>query len=80
MLYTLEGDGLAQMFKLNGGAKGTELPGAPLGGFVFIDVTLPKDATAAEGAQASLRHRAWRSRRRQTRPATAIRRQRRRRS
>jgi hypothetical protein len=43
LLGTLEGDGLAQMLRLNGGAKGTELPAAS-GGFVFMDVALPKGA------------------------------------
>ncbi|MGZ8401538.1 MAG: hypothetical protein ACXWVI_09595, partial [Methyloceanibacter sp.] len=43
VLGTLEGDGLARMLRLNGGAKGTELPAAG-GGFVFMDVTLPKGA------------------------------------
>ena len=43
VIGTLEGDGLAQMTRLNGGAKGTELPGGG-GGFVFMDVTLEKSA------------------------------------
>lgn len=52
VLYTLEGDGLAQMFKLNGGGKGTELPGGG-SGILFFDVTLPKDATLPK----ALKHR-----------------------
>jgi Peptidase family M23 len=51
-LYTLEGDGLAQMLKLNGGAKGTELPGSG-SGILFLDLTLPKDATLPK----ALKHR-----------------------
>ena len=43
VLYTLESDRLTQMFKLNGGGKGTELPGGG-SGILFLDVTLPKDA------------------------------------
>ncbi|MET0870067.1 MAG: hypothetical protein ABWY15_04190, partial [Methyloceanibacter sp.] len=31
VLYTLESDRLTQMFKLNGGGKGTELPGGGSG-------------------------------------------------
>ena len=52
VLYALEGDGLAQMFKLNGGGKGTELPGGG-SGILFFDVTLPKDATLPK----ALKHR-----------------------
>jgi hypothetical protein len=52
VLGTLEGDGLAQMLWLNGGVKGTELPAAG-GGFVFMDVTLPKGAAVPK----SLKHR-----------------------
>jgi hypothetical protein len=52
LLGTLERDGLAQMLRLNGGAKGTALPDAS-GGFVFMDVTLPKDAEVPK----ALRHR-----------------------
>jgi hypothetical protein len=52
VLGTLEGDGLARMLRLNGGAKGTELPAAG-GGFVFMDVTLPKGAAIPK----SLKHR-----------------------
>jgi len=52
VLGTLEGDGLTQMMRLNGGAKGTELPAAG-GGFVFMDVTLPKGAAIPK----SLKHR-----------------------
>lgn len=42
VLYTLEGDGLAQMFKLNGGGKGVAIPGGG-SGMLFMDVSLPKD-------------------------------------
>src|SRR4029079_19096168 len=52
LLGTLEGDGLAQMLRLNGGAKGTELPGAS-GGFVFMDVVLPEGAAVPK----ALKHR-----------------------
>jgi hypothetical protein len=52
VLYTLEGDGLAQMFKLNGGGKGTEVPGGG-SGIVFLDVTLPKDGSLPK----ALKHR-----------------------
>jgi hypothetical protein len=52
VLGTLEGDGLAQMMRLNGGGKGTELQ-AGGGGFVFMDVTLPKDAAIPK----ALKHR-----------------------
>ena len=52
VLGTLEGDGLAQMLRLNGGVKGTELPAAG-GGFVFMDVTLPKEAAIPK----ALKHR-----------------------
>ena len=52
VLGTLEGDGLAQMMRLNGGGKGTELP-AGGGGFVFMDVTLPKEAAMPK----ALKHR-----------------------
>src|SRR6185437_12399380 len=52
LLSTLEGDGLAQMLRLNGGAKGTELPGAS-GGFVFMDVVLPEGAAVPK----ALKHR-----------------------
>jgi hypothetical protein len=47
-----EGDGLARMLQLNGDAKGIELPAAG-GGFVFMDVTLPKGAAIPK----SLKHR-----------------------
>ncbi|HEX2449353.1 MAG TPA: hypothetical protein VHK26_14440 [Methyloceanibacter sp.] len=43
VLGTLEGDSLKQMLRLNVGGNGTELPGGG-GGFLFMDVTLPKDA------------------------------------
>lgn len=49
---TLEGEGLAKMTRLNGGAKGTALA-AGGSGFVFMDVTLAKDATLPK----ALRHR-----------------------
>jgi hypothetical protein len=52
VLGTLEGDGLARMLRLNGGAKGTEIPAAS-GGFVFMDVTLPKETTVPK----ALKHR-----------------------
>ena len=52
VLYTLKGDGLVQMFKLNGGGKGTEIPGGG-SGILFLDVTLPKDASVPK----ALRHR-----------------------
>lgn len=52
VLATLEVDSLAQMLRLNGGAKGTELPAAG-GGFVFMDVTLPKETAIPK----SLKHR-----------------------
>jgi hypothetical protein len=43
VIGTLDGDGLAQMLKLNGGGKGTALPGGG-SGILFMDVTLAKDA------------------------------------
>jgi hypothetical protein len=49
---TLDGEGLAKMFRLSGGGKGTELP-AGGSGFVFMDVTLAKGATVPK----ALRHR-----------------------
>ncbi len=52
VIGTLEGEGLAKMFRLNGGGKGTELP-AGGSGFVFMDVALAKDATVPK----ALRHR-----------------------
>lgn len=52
VLGTLEGDGLVQMMRLNGDAKGTELPAAG-GGFVFMDVTLAKEAAVPK----ALKHR-----------------------
>ena len=42
VLTTLDGDALAQMVRLNGGVKGTELP-AGGSGFLFMDVALPKN-------------------------------------
>jgi hypothetical protein len=52
VLGTLEGNGLAQMLKFNGGSKGTALPGAG-SGMLFMDVTLSKDATGPK----SIKHR-----------------------
>jgi hypothetical protein len=52
VLYTLDGDALAQMFKLNGGGKGTEVPGGG-SGILFLDVTLPKDTAVPK----ALKHR-----------------------
>jgi peptidase M23-like protein len=52
VIGTLEGDGLARMLKLNGGSKGTTLPGGG-SGILFLDVTLPKGATVPK----SIRHR-----------------------
>ena len=52
VLGTMEGDGLAQMLKFYGGSKGTTLPGAG-SGMLFMDVTLPKDATTPK----AIRHR-----------------------
>jgi hypothetical protein len=43
VLNTLEGDALTQMLRLNGGAKGNEVP-AGGSGLLFMDVTLAKDA------------------------------------
>ena len=44
VLNILEGDALTQMLRLNGGAKGNVLP-AGGSGILFMDVTLPGDAT-----------------------------------
>jgi hypothetical protein len=52
VLGGLEGEGLAQMLKFYSGSKGTTLPGAG-SGMLFMDVTLPKDATVPK----SIRHR-----------------------
>jgi hypothetical protein len=52
VLGTLEGDALKQMLRLNGGGNGSELPGGG-GGFLFMDVTLPKDAAVPK----ALKHR-----------------------
>jgi hypothetical protein len=52
VLGTLEGDGLAQMIKLNGGAKGADLP-AGGSGILFMDVTLDGSAPTPR----ALRHR-----------------------
>ena len=52
VLYTLEGDGIAQMLKLNGGGKGTEIAGGG-SGILFLDVALPSDA----GLPEALKHR-----------------------
>lgn len=46
VLGTLEGDGMVKMLKLNGGGKGSALPGGG-SGILFMDVTLPKDATTS---------------------------------
>ena len=54
VLGTMEGDGLAQMLKLNGGNKGTTLSGGG-SGTLFMDVTLAKDATVPNGNQTPLR-------------------------
>ena len=43
VIGTLQGDALAQMLRMNGGAKGPELQGGA-SGILFMDVTLPKDA------------------------------------
>jgi hypothetical protein len=51
-LSTLERKALAQMFRLNGGAKGTELPVGG-SGVMFMDMTLDKDATIPK----TLKHR-----------------------
>jgi hypothetical protein len=52
VVSTLEHKALAQMLRLNGGAKGTELP-AGGSGVVFMDMTLDKDATIPK----TLKHR-----------------------
>jgi hypothetical protein len=52
VLGTLEGDALKQMLRLNGGGNGSELPGGG-GGFLFMDVTLAKDAVVPK----TLKHR-----------------------
>ena len=52
VIGTLEGDALETMVRLNGGAKGTSLA-AGGSGFVFMDVTLAKEATLPK----ALRHR-----------------------
>ena len=44
VLGTLQGEALAQMLRLNGGAKGTELS-AGGSGVLFMDVRLDRDAT-----------------------------------
>ena len=43
VLGTLDGDALKQMLRLNGGGNASEVPGGG-GGFLFMDVTLAKDA------------------------------------
>jgi hypothetical protein len=43
VLGTIDGEALAKMIRLNGGAKGTELP-AGGSGVLFMDVTLDKGA------------------------------------
>jgi hypothetical protein len=52
VLGTLEGAALAQMLRLNGGSKGTELP-AGGSGVLFMDITLDEDATIPK----TLKHR-----------------------
>ena len=52
VIGTIEGDGLAQMLKFNGGSKGTTLSGGG-SGILFMDVTLAKDATVPK----AIRHR-----------------------
>jgi hypothetical protein len=52
VLGALEDDALKQMLRLNGGGNGSELPGGG-GGFLFMDVTLPKDAAVPK----TLKHR-----------------------
>jgi hypothetical protein len=52
VLGTLEGDGLAQMIRLNSGAKGADLP-AGGSGILFMDVTLDWSAVTPK----ALRHR-----------------------
>jgi hypothetical protein len=52
VIGTLEGEGLEKMVRLNGGAKGTSIA-AGGSGFVFMDVTLAKEATLPK----ALRHR-----------------------
>jgi hypothetical protein len=52
VLGALEGDALKQMLRLNGGGNGTEVPGGG-GGFLFMDVTQPKDAAVPK----ALKHR-----------------------
>jgi hypothetical protein len=52
VIGTLEGEGLETMVRLNGGAKGTSIA-AGGSGFVFMDVTLAKEATLPK----ALRHR-----------------------
>ena len=52
VLGTMEGDGLAEMLKFNGGSKGTTLSGGG-SGILFMDVALAKDATVPK----AIRHR-----------------------
>ncbi len=52
VLETLEGEGLAQMMRLSGAGKGTELQGGG-SAFVFMDVTLANDAAIPK----ALKHR-----------------------
>jgi hypothetical protein len=52
VLGTLEAEALAQMLRLNGGSKGTELPSGG-SGVLFMDITLDKDATIPK----TLKHR-----------------------
>ncbi|HWM31041.1 MAG TPA: M23 family metallopeptidase [Methyloceanibacter sp.] len=50
VIGTLEGDSLAKQLRLNGGGKETALSGGG-SGTVFMDVTLPKDATIPKALQ-----------------------------
>ena len=52
VIGTLDGEALAEMFRLNGGGKGTELPGGG-SGFVFMDARIAKDADRSEDLAAS---------------------------
>ena len=74
VLGTMEGDGLAQMLKFNGGNKGTTLSGAG-SGILFMDVTLAKDATCPQGNQNIASISTWRRRHPHKEAATTTRRQ-----
>ena len=50
VIGTLEGDSLAKQLRLNGGGKGTALTSGG-SGTVFMNVTLPKDATIPKALQ-----------------------------